>query len=44
VAKFKIFRRFHQTDTKQALILIYINALLSQKVLLATFASVCPFD
>jgi hypothetical protein len=30
----------HQTDTKQALRLIHINALLSQNVLLAAFASV----
>jgi hypothetical protein len=36
----KSFRRFHQTDTKQALRLIHINALLSQNVLLAAFASV----
>jgi hypothetical protein len=36
----KSFRRLHQTDTKQALRLIHINALLSQNVLLAAFASV----
>ena len=40
----KSCRRFHQMDTKQALRLIHINALLSQNVLLAAFASVCPFD
>jgi hypothetical protein len=40
VAKFKIISPLAPTDTKQALRLIHINALLSQNVLLAAFASV----